>query len=97
MLNKCKCKRWNLINISPIIDNDLSSEQLFHISATWGANPFSSEYFVTFPRTAQDAINEGFHKISDCDSKCSIVHTCTCVQQNIEIEVEKVHGAWGHM
>merc|ERR1712154_682254 len=45
-----------------------SQEKWDGLKTTWGANPFSSEYFVTFPRTAQDAINEGFHKISDCDT-----------------------------
>ncbi|KAK3771298.1 hypothetical protein RRG08_024375 [Elysia crispata] len=37
------------------------------LKVTWGPNPLSSSYFVSQPRTAADAVNQGFQKISDCD------------------------------
>jgi len=45
-----------------------SQEKWDGLKTTWGANPFSSEYFVEMPRTTQDAVSQGFHKISDCDT-----------------------------
>ncbi|RUS82736.1 hypothetical protein EGW08_009516 [Elysia chlorotica] len=37
------------------------------LKVTWGPNPLSSSYFVNQPRTAADAVKQGFQKISDCD------------------------------
>merc|ERR1711936_161251 len=45
-----------------------SQEKWDGLKTTWGSNPFSSEYFVAMPRTTKDAVSQGFHKISDCDT-----------------------------
>ncbi len=40
------------------------------LRTTWGANPFSSEYFVKQPLTVEDAKQAGFEQFSSgCDGE----------------------------
>jgi len=50
-----------------LLNDLLRKEKWDGLKVTWGPNPLSSSYFVTMPRTVQEATSQGFHKIQDCD------------------------------
>jgi len=54
-----------------LIDSLVKQEKWDGLKVTWGANPFSSSYFVNMPRTVPEATSQGWHKISDCDTSAA--------------------------
>jgi len=42
------------------------SDKWDDLKVTWGINPLSSDYFVSLPRTEQEAIGKGWAKEKSC-------------------------------